>query len=124
MNVLNSGFDVSDSRTIVANINEKEYHFIVREHPLIGKVIALSDNGKEYGLIDKQIASRDRFIRSELTKLHHFNIDILYDTPGWIGVGMDQFGLYAREATYKEVEVLMKLKEDINFLDINVCTLM
>lgn len=47
--------DLSDSRLIVANVEEKEYHFIVREHPIVGKMISLLENGKEYGLIDKQI---------------------------------------------------------------------
>ncbi|HDR6720446.1 TPA: hypothetical protein QCV66_006332, partial [Bacillus thuringiensis] len=93
----NSGPDLSVSRLIVVNIEEKEYHFIVREHPIVGKFISLFENGKEYGLIDKQIANKDKFITSELTKLDYFNIDVLYLTPGWIWIGMDQFGLHARE---------------------------
>ncbi|EEL70371.1 hypothetical protein bcere0026_26690 [Bacillus mycoides] len=109
---------------IVANIDEKEYHFIVREHSLVGKVISLFENGKEYGLIDKQIAVRDKFIRSELTKLEHFNIDMLYNSPGWIWVGMNQFGLYAREATPNEVEIFMRLKENVNYLDVYIGTTM
>ncbi|WP_141535183.1 hypothetical protein [Bacillus cereus] len=118
MNIPNSRFDVLDSSTIVEKINEKEYHFIVREHPLVGKIIALFENGKEYGLIDKQIASRHKFIRIELTKLEHFNLDILYSSPGWIWIGMDQYGLHAREATNSEVEVFVKLQRDINYLDV------
>ena len=124
MNIPNFRFDVSDTRMIVANIDEKEYHFMVREHPLVGKVISLFENGKEYGLIDKQIAIRDKFIRSEFTNLEHFNIDMLYNSPGWIWVGMNQFGLYAREATLNEVEIFMRLKENINYLDIYVGTTM
>lgn len=31
---------------------------------------------------------------------------------------MDQIGLYAREATYNEVDVIMKLKEDLYYIDI------
>ena len=31
---------------------------------------------------------------------------------------MDQFGLHAREATYNEVDVIMKLKEDLYYIDI------
>lgn len=104
--------NMPESSKIVANINEKEYHFIVRIHPLAGKIIALFENGKEYGLLDKQIASRNKFIRSELTKLEHFNIDILYDSPGWIWIGMDQYGFHAREATNSEVEVFVKLQGD------------
>ena len=38
--------DLSDSRLIVANVEEKEYHFIVREHPIVGKMISLLENGK------------------------------------------------------------------------------
>ncbi|HHP1038947.1 TPA: hypothetical protein ACR3S6_002666 [Bacillus thuringiensis] len=114
----NSGLDLSVSRLIVVNIEEKEYHFIVREHPIVGKFISLFENGKEYGLIDKQIANKDKFITSELTKLDYFNIDVLYLTPGWIWIGMDQFGLHAREATYNEVDVIMKLKEDLYYIDI------
>ena len=34
----NSGADLSVSRLIVANVEEKEYHFIVREHPIVGKL--------------------------------------------------------------------------------------
>ena len=109
MNMPNSRCDVPDSNTIVANINEKEYHFIVRIHPLAGKIIALFENGKEYGLLDKEIASRDKFIRSELTKLKHFNIDILYDSPGWIWIAS---WFHAREATNSEVEVIVKLQGD------------
>ncbi|WP_002147237.1 hypothetical protein [Bacillus cereus] len=124
MNIPNFRFDVSDTRMIVANIDEKEYHFIVREHSLVGKVISLFENGKEYGLIDKQIAVRDKFIRSELTKLEHFNIDMLYNSPGWIWVGMNQFGLYAREATPNEVEIFMRLKENVNYLDVYIDTTM
>lgn len=112
MNMPDSRCDIPDSSTIVANINEKEYQFIVRIHPLAGKMIALFENGKEYGLLDKEIASRDKFIRSELTKLKHFNIDILYDSPGWIWIGMDQYGLHAREATNSEVEIIVKLQGD------------
>ncbi|MEK4933343.1 MULTISPECIES: hypothetical protein [Bacillus] len=104
--------NMPNSSKIVVNINEKEYHFIVRIHPLAGKIIALFENGKEYGLLDKQIASRNKFIRSELTKLEHFNIDIFYDSPGWIWIGMDQYGFHAREATNSEVEVLVKLQGD------------
>ncbi|MGH1284056.1 hypothetical protein [Bacillus toyonensis] len=114
----NFGTDVSDFRLIVANIDEREYHFIVREHPILGKIISLFENGKEYGLIDKQIAIKDKFIKSELTKLDSFNIDILHHTPGRIWIGMNQFGLHAREATYNEVEVIMKLKEDLYYIDI------
>jgi len=114
----NSGPDLSVSRLIVVNIEEKEYHFIVREHPIVGKFISLFENGKEYGLIDKQIANKDKFIKSELTKLEYFNIDVLYHTPGWIWIGMDQFGLHAREATYNEVDVIMKLKEDLYYIDV------
>ncbi|TXR59680.1 hypothetical protein [Bacillus sp. AR18-7] len=110
--------DLSDSRLIVANVEEKEYHFIVREHPIVGKIISLLENGKEYGLIDKQIANKDKFIKSELTKLEYFNIDVLYHTPGWIWIGMDQFDLHAREATYNEVDVIMKLKEDLYYIDV------
>ncbi|TNO98109.1 hypothetical protein [Bacillus sp. CD3-1a] len=110
--------DLSDSRLIVANVEEKEYHFIVREHPIVGKIISLLENGKEYGLIDKQIANKDKFIKSELTKLEYFNIDVLYHIPGWIWIGMDQFGLHAREATYNEVDVIMKLKEDLYYIDV------
>lgn len=118
MNMPNFGTDVSDFRLIVANVDEREYHFIVREHPILGKIISLFENGKEYGLIDKQIAIKDTFIKSELTKLDGFNIDILHHTPGWIWIGMNQFGLHAREATYNEVEVIMKLKEDLYYIDI------
>ncbi|MDR0167674.1 hypothetical protein [Bacillus paranthracis] len=110
--------DLSDFRLIVANVEEKEYHFIVREHPIVGKIISLLENGKEYGLIDKQIANKDKFIKSELTKLECFNIDVLYHTLGWIWIGMDQFGLHAREATYNEVDVIMKLKEDLYYIDV------
>ncbi len=110
--------DLSDSRLIVANVEEKEYHFIVREHPIVGKIISLLENGKEYGLIDKQIANKDKFIKSELTKLEYFNIDVLYHTPGWIWIGMDQFDLHAREATYNEVDVIMNLKEDLYYIDV------
>ena len=78
--------DLSDSRLIVANVEEKEYHFIVREHPIVGKIISLLENGKEYGLIDKQIANKDKFIKSELTKLEYFNIDVLYHTPDGYGL--------------------------------------
>ena len=114
----NLGMDLSDSRLIVANVEEKEYHFIVREHPIVGKIISLLENGKEYGLIDKQIANNDKFIISELTKLDYFNIDVLYYTPGWIWIGMDQIGLHAREATYNEVDIIMKLKEDLYYIDV------
>ena len=41
----NLGTDLSDSRLIVANVEEKEYHFIVREHPIVGDYIAI-ENGK------------------------------------------------------------------------------
>ena len=34
----NLGTDLSDSRLIVANVEEKEYHFIVREHPIVGRL--------------------------------------------------------------------------------------
>ena len=105
----NSGPDLSVSRLIVVNIEEKEYHFIVREHPIVGNLYRYLKMGKEYGLIDKQIANKDKFITSELTKLDYFNIDVLYLTPGWIWIGMDRFG-FAREATYNEVDVIMKLK--------------
>ena len=37
----NLGTDLSDSRLIVANVEEKEYHFIVREHPIVGDYIAI-----------------------------------------------------------------------------------
>ncbi|MGG0292492.1 hypothetical protein ABEY30_26070 [Bacillus pacificus] len=114
----NLGSDLSDSRLIVANVEEKEYHFIVREHPIVGKIISLLENGKEYGLIDKQIAIKDKFIKSELIKLDYFNIDVLQHTPGWIWIGMDQFGLHAREATYNEVDVIMKLIEDLYYIDV------
>ncbi|PFV74725.1 hypothetical protein COL05_24515 [Bacillus sp. AFS059628] len=110
--------DLSDFRLIVTNVEGKEYHFIVREHPIVGKIISLLENGKEYGLIDKQIANKDKFIKSELTNLDYFNIDVLYHTPGWIWIGMDQFGLHAREATYREVDVIMKLKEDLYYIDV------
>ncbi len=108
----NLGTDLSDSRLIVANVEKKEYHFIVREHPIVGEIISLLENGKEYGLINKQIANKDKFIKSELAKLDYFNIDVLYHTPGWIWIGMDQFGLHAREATYNEIDIIMKLNED------------
>ncbi len=108
----NLGTNLSDSRLIVANVEEKEYHFIVREHPIVGEIISLLENGKEYGLINKQIANKDKFIKSELAKLDYFNIDVLYHTPGWIWIGMDQFGLHAREATYNEIDIIMKLNED------------
>ncbi|MGZ7149068.1 hypothetical protein [Bacillus sp. BC08] len=110
----NSGSDLSDSRLIVANVEEKEYHFIVREHPIVGKIISLLENG----LIDKQIANKDKFIKSELTKLDYFNADVLFHTPGWIWIGMDQFGLHAREATYNEVDVIIKLKENLYYIDV------
>ncbi len=106
--------DLSDSRLILANVEEKEYHFIVREHPIVGKIISLLENGKEYGLIDKQIANKDKFIKSSLLN-EYFNIDVLYHTPGWIWIGMDQFGLHAREATYNEVDIIMKLQEDLYY---------
>ncbi|TPV42414.1 hypothetical protein [Bacillus dicomae] len=112
----NLGSDLSDSRLIVAYVKEKEYHFIVREYPIVGKIISLLENGKEYGLIDKKIANKDKFIKSELTKLDYFNINVLYQTPGWIWIGMDQFGLHAREATYNEVDIIMKLKEDLYYI--------
>ncbi|MDP7989068.1 hypothetical protein Q9B79_04485 [Bacillus sp. MHSD_36] len=110
--------DLTDSRLIVANVEGKEYHFIVREHPIVGGIISLLENGKEYGLIDKQTANKNKFIKSELTKLEYFNIDVLYHTPGWIWVGMDQFGLlHAREATYNEIDFIMKLKVDLYYID-------
>lgn len=34
----NSGPDLSVSRLIVVNIEGKEYHFIVREHPIVGNL--------------------------------------------------------------------------------------
>lgn len=71
------GLDLSNSRLIMANVDEREYHFIIREHPILGKIISLLENGKEYGLIDKQIANKDKFIKSELIKLDYFNIDVL-----------------------------------------------
>ena len=37
----NSGPDLSVSRLIVVNIEEKEYHFIVREHPIVEIYIAI-----------------------------------------------------------------------------------
>ncbi|PEM29620.1 hypothetical protein [Bacillus wiedmannii] len=114
----NLGSDLSDSRLIMANVDEREYHFIIREHPILGKIISLLENGKEYGLIDKQIANKDKFIKSELIKLGYFNIDVLHHTPGWIWIGMDQFGLHAREATYNEVDVIMKMKEDLYYIDV------
>ncbi|MEK4498351.1 hypothetical protein [Bacillus sp. FSL R12-0069] len=114
----NLGADLSDSRLIVANVQEKEYHFIVREHPIVGNIISLLENGKEYGLINKQIANKDKFIKTELAKLDYFNIDVLYHTPGWIWIGMDQLGLHAREATYNEVDIIMKLKEDLYYIDV------
>ncbi|MEJ9253986.1 hypothetical protein [Bacillus wiedmannii] len=112
------GLDLSNSRLIMANIDEREYHFIIREHPILGKIISLLENGKEYGLMDKQIANKDKFIKSELIKLEYFNIDVLQHTPEWIWIGMDQFGLHAREATYNEVDVIMKLKEDLYYIDV------
>ncbi|MGN4884020.1 hypothetical protein ACTFST_13845 [Bacillus cereus group sp. MYBK106-1] len=115
----NLGTDLSNSCLIVVKIKEKEYQFIVREHPIVGKFISLLENGKEYGLINKQIANKDKFIKSELAKLDYFNIDVLYDTPGWIWIGMDQFGLHAREATYNEVDIIMKLKEDLYYIDVD-----
>lgn len=30
----------------------------------------------------------------------------------------DQFGLHAREATYNEVDIIMKLKEDLYCIDV------
>ncbi|MEE6182447.1 hypothetical protein ACQ3VH_01980 [Bacillus pretiosus] len=112
------GLDLSNSRLIMANIDEREYHFIIREHPILGKIISLLENGKEYGLMDKQIANKDKFIKSELIKLDYFNIDVLQHTPEWIWIGMDQFGLHARETTYNEVDVIMKLKEDLYYIDV------
>lgn len=112
------GLDLSNSRLIMANVDEREYHFIIREHPILGKIISLLENGKEFGLIDKQIANKDKFIKSELIKLDYFNIDVLQHTPGWIWIGMNQFGLHAREATYNEVDVIMKLKEDLYYIDV------
>ncbi|MBJ8108122.1 hypothetical protein JDS99_00320 [Bacillus cereus group sp. N6] len=112
------GLDLSNSRLIMANVDEREYHFIIREHPILGKIISLLENGKEYGLMDKQIANKDKFIKSELIKLEYFNIDVLQHTPEWIWIGMDQFGLHAREATYNEVDVIMKLKEDLYYIDV------
>ena len=100
----NLGADLSDSRLIVANVEEKEYHFIVREHPIVGNIISLLENGKEYGLINKQIANKDKFIKTELAKLDYFNIDVLYHTPG--------------EASYNEVDIIMKLKEDLYYIDV------
>ncbi|AIE79812.1 group-specific protein [Bacillus cereus] len=50
----NLGTDLSDSRLIVVKVKEKEYQFIVREHPIVGGIISLLENGKEYGLINKQ----------------------------------------------------------------------
>ncbi|PFZ81944.1 hypothetical protein COL83_32255, partial [Bacillus wiedmannii] len=44
----NLGSDLSDSRLIMANVDEREYHFIIREHPILGKIISLLENGKEY----------------------------------------------------------------------------
>lgn len=114
----NLGADLSNSCLIVVKIEEKEYQFIVREHPIVGKFISLLENGKEYGLINKQIANKDKFIKSELAKFDYFNIDALYHTPGWIWIGMDQIGLYAREATDNEVDVIMKLKEDLYYIDV------
>lgn len=92
--------DLPDSRLIVANVEEKEYHFIVREHPIIGKIISLLENGKEYGLIDKQIANKDKFIKSELTKLDYFNIDVLYHT-------LDGYGLALINLVYMLVRLLI-----------------
>ncbi|UOK44093.1 hypothetical protein KU891_13695 [Bacillus tropicus] len=112
----NLGTDLSNSCLIVVKI--KEYQFIAREHPIVGKFISLLENGKEYGLINKQIANKDKFIKSELAKLDYFNIDVLYHTLGWIWIGMDQFGLHAREATYNEVDIIMKLKEDLYYIDV------
>ncbi len=118
INMPSLGLDLSNSRLIMANIDEREYHFIIREHPILGKIISLLENGKEYGLMDKQIANKDKFIKSELIKLDYFNIDVLQHTPEWIWIGMDQFGLHAREATYNEVDVIMKLKEDLYYIDV------
>lgn len=115
----NLGTDLSNSCLIVVKIKGKEYQFIVRQHPIVGKFISLLENGKEYGLINKQIANKDKFIKSELAKLDYFNIDVLYHTPGWIWIGMDQFGLHAREATYNEVDIIMKLKEDLYYIDVD-----
>lgn len=75
------GLDLSNSRLIMANVDEREYHFIIREHPILGKIISLLENGKEYGLMDKQIANKDKFIKSELIKLDYFNLDVLQHTP-------------------------------------------
>ncbi|SCN09216.1 Uncharacterized protein BCRIVMBC126_02891 [Bacillus wiedmannii] len=118
INMPSLGLDLSNSRLIMANVDEREYHFIIREHPILGKIISLLENGKEYGLMDKQIANKDKFIKSELIKLDYFNIDVLQHTPEWIWIGMDQFGLHAREATYNEVDVIMKLKEDLYYIDV------
>ena len=118
INMPSLGLDLSNSRLIMANVDEREYHFIIREHPILGKIISLLENGKEYGLMDKQIANKDKFIKSELIKLDYFNIDVLQHTPEWIWIGMDQFGLHAREATYNEVDVIMKMKEDLYYIDV------
>ena len=50
----NLGTNLSNSCLIVVKIEEKEYHFIVREHPIVGKMISLLENGKEYGLIENK----------------------------------------------------------------------
>ncbi len=49
INMPSLGLDLSNSRLIMANVDEREYHFIIREHPILGKIISLLENGKEYG---------------------------------------------------------------------------
>lgn len=113
----NSGFYVSVSCLIVATKDEKEYHFIVREHPIAGKFISLLENGKEYGLLDKQTVNKDKFLRLELVKLGHIKKAVFEGSAEWIWVGMNQFGMYARLATNNEVEIFVDLHENIHHLE-------
>ncbi|ARJ25138.1 hypothetical protein J7E43_14755 [Bacillus sp. ISL-8] len=120
----NSGFDVSISRLIVATKDEKEYHFIVREHPIAGKLISLLENGIEYGLIDKQTVNKNRFMRLQLARLDNVKNAVLDGSAEWIWVGMIQSEMFARLATNNEIEFYVDLQENIHILDECEWTLM
>ncbi len=124
MHMPKSGFDVSISRLIVATKDEKEYHFIVREHPIAGKLISLLENGIEYGLIDKQTVNKNRFMRLQLARLDNVKNAVLDGSAEWIWVGMIQSEMFARLATNNEIEFYVDLQENIHILDECEWTLM
>ncbi|MBJ8052686.1 hypothetical protein JDS87_11955 [Bacillus cereus] len=82
------------------------YKFLLLTDGLVGEILCLVENEREYVLLHEEKAMKTGILISEQLKKELFE--------GWLWIYVNEFGLYRRKVTELELETYKFIKQNIS----------